>query len=102
MTISSIDLIMIYKINLQEKINESLKMYREYDKEKTPDIDKNGYIVACDELLEFAKDFYLLQDKDLKMARDIISANKKGKNIPIDKQKVIFIPEHFYTKLPKN
>ena len=57
-------------------------------------------MVACNELLEFAKDFYLLQDSDLRTARDIISANKKNKNVPIDKQKVIFVPEHFYTKIP--
>ncbi len=97
---SVMDLILIYKINLQEKINESLKLYREYDKEKQPEVDREGYMVACNELLEFAKDFYLLQDSDLRTARDIISANKKNKNVPIDKQKVIFVPEHFYTKIP--
>ena len=87
-----LDLIMIYKINMQEKMNEILKMYRETS--NVHQIDKNGYINACESILSFAKEFSLLKDEEINDARTIINEHRKNK---IKKEKIIYIPEHFYT-----
>lgn len=95
---SVIDLILVYKINIQEKINENLKLYREFDKEKFADMDKKDLLSACENILDFAREFSFLKNEELINARSIISDYKKNKTTK--KEKVIFIPENFYTKIP--
>ena len=92
------ELIIVYKINIQEKINENLKLYREFDKEKFADMDKKDLLSACDNILDFAREFSFLKNEELVNARSIISDYKKNKTTK--KEKVIFIPENFYTKIP--
>lgn len=97
---SVIDLILVYKINIQEKINENLRLYREFDKEKFADMNKKDLLSACENILEFAKDFSFLKEEEIKTARDIISNHRKNKEISKDKEKIIYVPENFYTKVP--
>lgn len=94
---SVMDLILVYKINIQEKINENLRIYRDFDNYQHEGVQKENFLTACEGILEFAKDFNFLNNDDVKKAREIINFHKKHQKIPQDKEKIIYVPENFYT-----
>ena len=91
-----LDLILVYKINIQETLNENLELYRGEKTIPMTKIDKNRFLMANESILNFAKEFGILKDEDCKKARDIINEHKRNK---VKDKKIIFIPEEYYQKI---
>ena len=90
-----LDCILVYKINMQERMNEALKNYREFDGNELG-LDKSGYIRACENIIHFGKMFAILKEDEQQKALKII---KQHKNNAVKDKKIIFVPEAFYEKV---
>ena len=90
-----LDCVLVYKINIQERLNEALKNYREFN-ENVIGLDKSGYIRACENMVHFGKMFAILKEDEQEKALKIIHQHK---NNAIKEHKIIFVPEAFYEKI---
>ena len=93
-----LDFILIEKINIQERINDNIKGYMNFNvADKAEGYEKDDYIFASKRMLNFAKGFSIINDKEYSKALSIIE--KIGKN-NFENKKIVFVPENFYTKVP--
>jgi hypothetical protein len=91
-----LDLVFVYKVNIQERINENLKAYREYNRNADNLFSRELYLEACYGILQYCKHFSLLTEKELTNTRNILDAHKKNK---FNQHEIIYIPKNMYSKI---
>lgn len=91
-----LDLVFVYKVNIQERINENLKCYREYNRNADNMFNRDQYLNACYNILSYCEKFKVLTDKEIRDAESILNAHKK-KNFK--KTEIIYIPKNLYSKI---
>ena len=81
------------RINLQERLNENFRKYREHS--ALVEYTKSDVIAANMLFIAFATEFRIIEDKDIDKANKVVEEYVHDN---VKTEKVIFVPEAFYTK----
>lgn len=94
---TTLDLMLLQKINIQEQLNINLQGYREFgEKQKEEGYRKPDYLIANERMVNFASEFGILKENEVLNAKEII---KKCRKNDFSDKKIIFVPENFYEKI---
>lgn len=89
------EILVIMKIKLQERLNENFSKYRSTSI-VLMGCSKEDVVEANDLMLTFAVNFNIITQKDFEKASKVMKEYASGKP---KTEKIIFVPEAFYTKL---